>query len=405
MPSSSSISCRRAVRRCRGGRRGVHGHHSRGASKGRGAPARWERSQARRKHPPVHASSSVRRPGLACMMTKCSRLVLRSVPLTSASFSSVSSLKPAAAPRWVPCGASGVGDGRHAGGSGRAARGTAGSAGCAASDLFNPLGPCLSARCARPPTSPQPPTWFKWLPSSSTACSSLEKAAQPCSSAHEVRTSSRCSTHCAGVGRGGGRGCGRGAWQGRRQGRRKGRAAVWHACRCTSPAAPAADLARASRPPAPHLGARGGVGAREDEAADALGQARDALDLHKVPLHGAQAVHLGQAPGVVWCGVVEGVVWWRGQGGWVGGWVQSGGSQADPGGAPRAPDARPPPPIPTARPAAPPNSAPPHLCLGCLPARYSSRSLRSCGGRKSSGRGRMMQARVAGGPQMLGGGM
>ena len=55
----------------------------------------------------VPKASLVRPPpsgaGPACVMTKCSSEVLRSVPFTSASFSSVSSLKPAAAPRWVPC--------------------------------------------------------------------------------------------------------------------------------------------------------------------------------------------------------------------------------------------------------------------------------------------------------------
>lgn len=53
---------------------------------------------------PIHHHAPVTRaPPPTCVMTKCSSEVLRSVPFTSASFSSVSSLKPAAAPRWVPC--------------------------------------------------------------------------------------------------------------------------------------------------------------------------------------------------------------------------------------------------------------------------------------------------------------
>ena len=72
-------------------------------------------------HPnPQHNTPTRHRPP-TCAMTKCSRLVLRSVPLTSANFSRVSSLNPAAAPFRVPCGGW-VGGWQSAGGRGEAER-------------------------------------------------------------------------------------------------------------------------------------------------------------------------------------------------------------------------------------------------------------------------------------------
>ena len=78
-------------------------------------PGCLQSGQTRRdpQHAPAACSNSSSQ-ARAWVMTKCSRLVLRSVPLTSASLSRVSSLKPAAAPRWVPCGEAGGAGGEGA---------------------------------------------------------------------------------------------------------------------------------------------------------------------------------------------------------------------------------------------------------------------------------------------------